>query len=219
MMRTLATRSKSVVAAIAAVAALFATPMTSASAGEAEIVSAQAKRAADGTYAFSVTLKHGDTGWDHYANAWDVVDAKGTVLGKRTLHHPHVDEQPFTRSLSSVTVPEGLTTVTIRAYDSVHGQSKATLDVALPGRTASNGEEKSEAAAESDATAKPVAKVKKPAKLRKKVARKKVVRKKRLRKRTVRRKAAVKRNLRKRTVKRKVRKVRKATRKVRRGSY
>lgn len=26
----------------------------------------------DGTYAFSATLKHGDTGWDHYADKFEV---------------------------------------------------------------------------------------------------------------------------------------------------
>jgi len=49
------------------------------------------------------------------------VDAEGLVLGVRTLLHPHIDEQPFTRSLSRVVIPEGLLRVTIRANDSVHG--------------------------------------------------------------------------------------------------
>ena len=36
---------------------------------------------------FDVTVKHPDTGWDHYADAWRVVDAAGEVLGTRILHH------------------------------------------------------------------------------------------------------------------------------------
>ena len=71
----------------------------------------------------SVTLLHDDSGWDHYANRWDVVDANGSLLGSRELLHPHVNEQPFTRSLSSVEIPNTLTEVTIFANDSLHGLS------------------------------------------------------------------------------------------------
>jgi len=102
-----------------------------AQAGDVDIVKAEAKATGDGAYTFSVTLKHGDTGWDHYANAWDVVAPDGTVLGTRKLLHPHVNEQPFTRSLGGVKVPSGMKTVTIRAYDSVHGRSNKTKDVQL----------------------------------------------------------------------------------------
>lgn len=46
----------------------------------------------------SVTLAHGDTGWEDYADAWEVLDMEGTRLALRELAHPHVEEQPFTRS-------------------------------------------------------------------------------------------------------------------------
>ncbi len=55
----------------------------------------------------SVTLSHGDTGWDHYADGWQVIGADDTVLGTRVLHHPHVNEQPFTRSLTLDEPPTG----------------------------------------------------------------------------------------------------------------
>ncbi len=105
-------------------------------AGEVEIIDVKARANAVGTYAFDVTLKHGDTGWEHYANAWDVVTPDGTVLGTRKLLHPHVDEQPFTRSLSAIKVPAGVTSVIIRAYDKVHGLSDKTFEVKLPRREA-----------------------------------------------------------------------------------
>jgi len=73
-----------------------------------------------GTWSFNVTVKHADTGWDHYADGWEVAAPDGTQLGYRKLLHPHVNEQPFTRSLSRVEIPEGITTVIIRAHDSVH---------------------------------------------------------------------------------------------------
>lgn len=93
-----------------------------ASAGEADVEAVKATRAADGTWRFDVTVRHADTGWDHYANRWDVLAPDGTVLGTRTLLHPHENEQPFTRSLSGVSIPEGMRSVTIRAHDSLHGE-------------------------------------------------------------------------------------------------
>lgn len=69
------------------------------------------------------TLRHSDTGWQHYADAWRVVDEKGNVLGARTLFHPHVDEQPFTRSLGDIKIPSHITIVFVEAHDKVHGWS------------------------------------------------------------------------------------------------
>ena len=95
-------------------------PMGRAWAGEVDVVDARATRAADGSYGFDVTLRHEDEGWDHYADAWDVVAPDGTVLATRVLYHPHVDEQPFMRSLSDVKIPAGVSEVTIRGHDKVH---------------------------------------------------------------------------------------------------
>lgn len=83
---------------------------------------------------FHVTLQHADTGWDHYANQWDVVAPDGSVLGSRVLYHPHVNEQPFTRSLSGVKIPADIKQVTIRAKDSVHGYGGMEKQVDLPSR-------------------------------------------------------------------------------------
>jgi len=96
--------------------------------GEADVTKVDAKKAGD-TYRFSVTVKHADTGWDHYANAWEVVAPDGTVLATRVLAHPHVDEQPFTRSLGNVKIPSDVKSVTLRAVDSVHGKGGKTIDV------------------------------------------------------------------------------------------
>ena len=43
------------------------------------------------------------------------------IIATRTLHHPHVDEQPFTRSLSGVKIPEDVEQILVRGHDSVHG--------------------------------------------------------------------------------------------------
>ena len=105
---------------------------TAAAAGEADVIAAEATDEGGGRYSFSATLKHADEGWKHYANAWEVVTPDGTVLGTRTLYHPHVDEQPFTRSLSGVAVPPGVREVIIRATDSVHGQGGREFRLKLP---------------------------------------------------------------------------------------
>lgn len=81
---------------------------------------------------FSVTLEHADTGWEHYANQWDVLSLDGDVLGTRVLYHPHVDEQPFTRSLSGVSIPKTMKQVKIRAKDLKHGYSNQEYLVKLP---------------------------------------------------------------------------------------
>jgi hypothetical protein len=103
-------------------------------AGMADVVEARATRQSDGAYSFAVTVRHADSGWEHYADAWQVVGPDGTVLATRVLLHPHETEQPFIRSLSGVAIPEGIRTVTIRAHDKVHGYGGATVEVELPDR-------------------------------------------------------------------------------------
>lgn len=90
----------------------------------------EATRHPDG-WRFAVTVRHADAGWDHYADGWEVSAPDGTRLGYRELLHPHVAEQPFTRSLAGVVVPEGVGSVTVRAHDGVHGWGEA-VEVALP---------------------------------------------------------------------------------------
>ena len=103
-----------------------------AAAGEADVVGVEVKRESAGTYRFDVTVAHADEGWDHYADAWDVVAPDGTVLGTRVLLHPHENEQPFTRSLGGVAIPDGIDRVTLRAKDSVHDYGGAEIEATLP---------------------------------------------------------------------------------------
>lgn len=103
---------------------------TSALAGEADVIDAKAAKMG-GAWRFDVTVRHADTGWNHYADAWRVVGPDGTVYGTRTLYHPHVDEQPFTRSLSGVQIPAGVEQVIIESHDSVHGWGGASVSVPL----------------------------------------------------------------------------------------
>ncbi|WP_018873458.1 hypothetical protein [Thioalkalivibrio sp. ALJ16] len=95
------------------------------------ILEAQLDASGPNQWHVSVTVKHPDTGWDHYADAWRVLDADGNVLGERILHHPHVDEQPFTRSLRGVSIPEETRSVQIEARCSQDGWSDQRLQIDL----------------------------------------------------------------------------------------
>ena len=103
-------------------------------AGEADVVDAGIKMTGKNSFYFDVTVRHADEGWSHYADKWDVVAPDGKVLGTRTLHHPHVDEQPFTRSLSGVKISESIKQVTVRAHDSVHKYGGKTVTVVVPSK-------------------------------------------------------------------------------------
>ncbi|UZD91060.1 hypothetical protein [Cognatishimia activa] len=99
----------------------------------ATIEAVEARQNGD-SWRFDVTLSHPDTGWDHYADGWRVLDLSGEVLGTRILHHPHVNEQPFTRSLGGVVIPSGTQQVQIQARDNLEGWAGelVTLDLADP---------------------------------------------------------------------------------------
>ena len=61
-----------------------------------------------------------------------MVAPDGTVLGTRVLVHPHETEQPFIRSLGGVEIPQGVSEVTLRAHDRVHGYGGKEVTVKLP---------------------------------------------------------------------------------------
>jgi hypothetical protein len=100
-------------------------------AGESEVMAVEVRAESAGTFSFAVTLRHADTGWDHYADRWEVLTMDGEILATRTLFHPHVNEQPFTRSLSGVAVPAGTSSVRVRSHDSVHEYGGPELVVNL----------------------------------------------------------------------------------------
>lgn len=98
-------------------------------AGQVKILEAELQQDEGSSWTVYVTLQHADTGWDHYADAWRIVDKDGRVLGTRTLFHPHVHEQPFTRSLEVQLPRSGI--LYIEAHDKVHGWSPQRLKVDL----------------------------------------------------------------------------------------
>ncbi len=97
-------------------------------AANADVTFVKAQETAPNVWTFSVTVVHPDTGWEDYADGWDVLLPDGTILKPdpgspftRLLLHPHVDEQPFTRSQSRIEIPADVTQVTVRAHDLLDG--------------------------------------------------------------------------------------------------
>jgi len=111
---------------------MLAVSPLSAFAGEADVVDVEVTKQGEGRFGFDVTVRHADEGWDHYADRWEVLGPEGAALGVRELAHPHVNEQPFTRSLSGVEIPADVAEVSVRARDSVHGYGGAEMTVAVP---------------------------------------------------------------------------------------
>ena len=101
---------------------------TTGRAANADVEGVRTVRNNDGTWTFNVTVRHPDTGWEDYADGWDVVLPDGTVVKPdpdspftRLLLHPHETEQPFTRSQSGIVIPPDVRQVTVRAHDLVDG--------------------------------------------------------------------------------------------------
>lgn len=106
--------------------------------GDADVTFVRAISSGDQRWKFEVTVKHDDTGWKDYANGWDVVLPDGRVVlaspgskFTRPLAHPHVEEQPFTRSQQNLLIPASVTMVTVRAHDIVDQFGGKTVTVML----------------------------------------------------------------------------------------
>jgi len=110
--------------------ALAAIPANAIS-GEVEVVFVELDEQG-GFYDISVALRHADTGIEHYANWWRVRTEDGRELARRTLGHPHVDEQPFERALfNSIRIPAGIKVIIVEGHDLVHGYGGKAIRIDL----------------------------------------------------------------------------------------
>jgi hypothetical protein len=100
-------------------------------ASEADVIDAEVIRADDGSFTFNITVQHADEGWNHYTDHWLILDNDEQVIAARKLMHPHVKEQPFTRSLSYIEIPDEVTEVTVRAHCSVDNYSGKNMLVKI----------------------------------------------------------------------------------------
>ena len=97
-----------------------------------DVVDVDAQRAGDGTWTFAVTLSSPYDTPARYADAWRIRSADGAEYGVRELAHDHQNEQPFTRSLSGVELPDSVTTVIVEGRDQRNGWGGATVEFHLP---------------------------------------------------------------------------------------
>ena len=111
------------------------TPATTTQVGATdcpEVLAAEFHQTAVGVFTVSTTVRSVDIEGVSFADAWEVRDLAGNVLGIRVLAHPHANEQPFTRSLNNVEIPVDTTSVVIDARDSVRGFCGSALTVDVP---------------------------------------------------------------------------------------
>lgn len=100
----------------------------------AHVLFVRVEEESGGTWRLDVTVQHEDEGEAHYADRWEVLiplPNGQTERYTRELTHPHVEEQPFTRSLAGVEIPDGVTRFTVRAHDSQdgYGGQEVTVDL------------------------------------------------------------------------------------------
>ena len=100
--------------------------------GCADVIDVVVTDEGSSTYRFDVTVRSADTGEEKYADLWEVRAPDGTVLGRRVLTHPHVEEQPFTRSQGGISIPETVTVVMIVARDTVGGFCGEPFEISIP---------------------------------------------------------------------------------------
>lgn len=105
--------------------------VTAALADGADVLKVRAKDEGNGFWRFDVKVRHPDEGWEHYADRWELLSPEERVLGTRVLLHPHVYEQPFTRSLGGAFIPEDISEVIVKASCSVDGYSGTEMTVTL----------------------------------------------------------------------------------------
>ena len=115
---------------------LISSPYFQARAGEVDVIQVKLKQESPGIYTASVTLKHNDQGWKHFANRWEILDLEGNILATRVLAHPHA-EQPFTRQLTDISIPDDVDQVRVRGHDLVHNYGGVEKTVAVPRPTKS----------------------------------------------------------------------------------
>lgn len=87
----------------------------------AQVNQVTASQKADGSWCLYTEVRHNDQGWDHYADGWEVLDLTGNQIDYRSLAHPHVNEQPFTRSKCDIQIPATISKVVVRAKCKKHG--------------------------------------------------------------------------------------------------
>lgn len=99
-----------------------------------DVVAVETRASGPNRFDFDVTISSPYDTPRRYADGFRVFTPANLVLGERKLLHDHQDEQPFTRDLHGVAIPEGLRVVLVQARDQKNGYGGKTAEVILPGR-------------------------------------------------------------------------------------
>ena len=99
-----------------------------------DVIDVSVSAAGDDRFTFRVTVSSPYDTPQRYADAFRVMTDEGDTLGVRELLHDHASEQPFTRSLSGVTIAPDITRVVVQGRDQTYGYGGQTMTVSLPGR-------------------------------------------------------------------------------------
>jgi hypothetical protein len=73
----------------------------------ADVLHVKAVQATDGTWTFHVTVRHPDTGWEDYADGWDVVAVPPDVAQVHVRAHDLVDGYGGREVVVDLTTPSG----------------------------------------------------------------------------------------------------------------
>lgn len=99
-----------------------------------DVIAVKVRASGQNLFDFDVTISSPYDTPGRYADGFRVYTTTNQLLGERKLLHDHQNEQPFTRDLSAVVIPEGLKTVLVQARDQKHGYGGKVVVVTLPGR-------------------------------------------------------------------------------------
>lgn len=97
-----------------------------------DIIDVAVSAQSDGTYTFEVTVSSPYDSAEQYADAWRIRGRDGSVYGTRELLHDHASEQPFTRTLSGVTIPTDVPSVEVQGRDLINGWGGETFTIEWP---------------------------------------------------------------------------------------
>ncbi len=97
-----------------------------------DVLAVELTETGDRIFTVAVTLSSPYDSPERYADAWRVMAPDGAVLGLRELLHDHANEQPFTRTLSDVSIPTDVDEVTVQGRDQISGWGGATVTVGVP---------------------------------------------------------------------------------------
>lgn len=99
-----------------------------------DVVAVRVKVSGPNLFDFDVTISSPYDTPGRYADGFRVYTAANQILGERKLLHDHQNEQPFTRDLYGVAIPQGVTSVLIQARDQKYGYGGKVAEARLPGR-------------------------------------------------------------------------------------